>query len=385
MAINGESSLSLTSVSDRPDADPTPLVLVIGFPDSVHVARWMNMVRGRGIRLVLLPVYAASLTNEFGPTQLISSSSDLDQMSDREIGVFDLDSVPAEQTAQPLIHYRPGRSQWLNHLKLTHPNHVASAVRLLRPAVLHSMVVQFGGYLAFASRRYLKQEFPIWLLSNWGSDIFLYRKLPDHNVKIREILSVVDGYHAECERDLRIARQMGFRRFAFPALPASGGMDFSSFRPVDAFERPSKRREILIKGYHGWAGRALNTLAAVHMAADVLRDYKIRINLAGEAVIDTAKAIAETDGLDIVIEPYLENHLDALLRLAAARIVVGMGISDGISTTLLEAMAVGTFPIQGCNSCGDEWIEAEKRASWSRHMMSAAWRRQYGGRWRTVP
>lgn len=36
---------------------------------------------------------------------------------------------------------------------------------------------------------------------------------------------------------------------------------------------------------------------------------------------------------------------------------MGMGISDGISTTLLEAMLVGTFPIQSSTACADEWIE----------------------------
>jgi glycosyltransferase involved in cell wall biosynthesis len=69
-----------------------------------------------------------------------------------------------------------------------------------------------------------------------------------------------------------------------------------------------------------------------------------------------ASAMAEQDGLDIVIEPFLRDHTEALMRLGRARVVVGLGISDGISTTLLEAMAVGAFPIQGSCSCGDEWI-----------------------------
>ena len=36
--------------------------------------------------------------------------------------------------------------------------------------------------------------------------------------------------------------------------------------------------------------------------------------------------------------------------------VVGCGISDGISTSLLEAMTVGTFCIQADTACGCEWI-----------------------------
>jgi glycosyltransferase involved in cell wall biosynthesis len=123
-------------------------------------------------------------------------------------------------------------------------------------------------------------------------------------------------------------------------------------------ERPSRRREIVLKGYHGWSGRALHILAAIHMAADALRGFKIRLTLGGEAVNHTVNALAEIDGLDIISEVYLDRHEDVLTRLGRARVVVGMGISDGISTTLLEAMAVGTFPMQGCHSCGDEWIES---------------------------
>jgi glycosyltransferase involved in cell wall biosynthesis len=40
-----------------------------------------------------------------------------------------------------------------------------------------------------------------------------------------------------------------------------------------------------------------------------------------------------------------------------ARISIGLSISDGISTSLLEAMAMGSFPIQSYTACANEWIE----------------------------
>ena len=40
-----------------------------------------------------------------------------------------------------------------------------------------------------------------------------------------------------------------------------------------------------------------------------------------------------------------------------ARTYVGVSLSDGISTSLLEAMAMGAFPIQTNTSCAEEWIE----------------------------
>jgi glycosyltransferase involved in cell wall biosynthesis len=65
-------------------------------------------------------------------------------------------------------------------------------------------------------------------------------------------------------------------------------------------------------------------------------------------------------GLDITAYHFLDDHLDAIDRLAESRAVVGIGISDGISTTLLEAMAVGALPIQSCTACANEWLEHGK-------------------------
>lgn len=42
---------------------------------------------------------------------------------------------------------------------------------------------------------------------------------------------------------------------------------------------------------------------------------------------------------------------------AQARISIGLSISDGISTSFLEALAMGSFPIQSCTACAAEWIE----------------------------
>jgi glycosyltransferase involved in cell wall biosynthesis len=151
-------------------------------------------------------------------------------------------------------------------------------------------------------------------------------------------------------------RQLGFRGRVLPTIPASGGMRLADLPDPASLAPPSRRSEILIKGYHGWSGRGLNILAAVHMAAPALKRFAIRINLAGPEMAATAETLRDLDGLDVECLHYVESHAEMIGRLVRARMVIGLGISDGISTTLLEAMAVGTFPIQGTGSCGDEWI-----------------------------
>jgi glycosyltransferase involved in cell wall biosynthesis len=45
-----------------------------------------------------------------------------------------------------------------------------------------------------------------------------------------------------------------------------------------------------------------------------------------------------------------------LKHFAEARVYIGISLSDGISTSLLEAMATGCYPIQTNTSCAREWL-----------------------------
>jgi hypothetical protein len=154
-----------------------------------------------------------------------------------------------------------------------------------------------------------------------------------------------------------IVRRLGFCGRQPFVLPASGGADFERLRlPLMP---PSMRREIVVKGYHGWSGRAMHIMSALYLAAPSLENYRIRVVLASQVVADTVKRLAAASGLDIEVEPWRSSHDAALNRLACARMMLGVGISDGIGTTLLEAMALGAFPIVADTACAHEWIRSE--------------------------
>ena len=214
-----------------------------------------------------------------------------------------------------------------------------------------------AGYLCLGTRRLLGEEFPRWLLSNWGSDIYLYRKMDEHRHRLAEVASTIDVYQSECRRDIALVRELGFMGECLAPIPASGGMRFNTLPRLDDLPTTSTRREILIKGYHGWSGRSFHVLAALQLAAPSLRGYQIRISLAGSAAHrSAAAALADATGLDVRCYRHLP-HKEALDMLGRARVMIGAGISDGISTTLLESMAMGCFPIQSNTSCCDEWFE----------------------------
>lgn len=325
--------------------------MIVGMPNSVHLARWTQVARSDSFRIIVLPVYAAPFSKLAEPFIPIDKPAQLDDLPEGTIGVISPsapdDFTHGDESLGPTHADRnPG---------LISPRFIAGVISSFSPRILHTLETQLAGYCCLSAKP-LCPEFPIWLHSNWGSDIYLFRKLQAHRPLIIELLKNIDAYLAECGRDVAIARQMGFSGPAFPPMPASGGTDVGSLARLAHSTPPSQRREIMVKGYHGWSGRGLHVLSALYMAAPRLRSYKIRVRLASPEVQTMAATVRDHSGLDIEIDTYFESHQEALAHLAKARVAVGFGISDGISTTLLEAMSVGAYPIQTSSSCACEWI-----------------------------
>ena len=115
----------------------------------------------------------------------------------------------------------------------------------------------------------------------------------------------------------------------------------------------------MLKGYHNWndRGRALVALHAFRLCSDVLQNYTIVIYSADNIVIEEAVLFSKETGIKTQIVPRHTNHDDILALHAQARVSIGLNTSDGISISSLEAMVMGSLPIQSCTACADEWIE----------------------------
>jgi glycosyltransferase involved in cell wall biosynthesis len=347
----------MTKTDDR----KMPVVLVVAMANSIHAARWLEVAKGIGVRFALVPALRYQPRIVVAGTRPVRSRAELDALGPEEIGLWarigdgeapdDDGDAEMDTLAAPIDV--PDR-----HLVVRGAT-VRRAIVSLQPDLVHSMEIQWAGYACLVAARQLGAAFPRWLVSSWGSDIYLYRKFPEHAQILREIADHARACLVNCRRDLAMLRDLGFREARFPVGPASAGGDFSTFPTLGELSRPAQRRDIVVKGYHTWAGRGLHILSALHLAADRLRDYRFRVLLAGPPMVEMARLLRERDGLDVVIEPYLSNH-EVIQLLANARAMVACGISDGIGTMLLEAMSVGAFPIVANTCCADEWIRPGK-------------------------
>ncbi len=237
------------------------------------------------------------------------------------------------------------------------PRVLARVIEELKPDLVHALEFQHAGYLALAARDLLGADnFPPLLATNWGSDIYLYGRDPLHAPEIRRLLAAARLYSCECHRDVALAREFGFAGHVLPVLPNSGGMDLAAIAHLRNPQPPSARRRILVKGYEHFAGRAMRALDALERLAPRLARFEVALFLATAEPRARAAALAASGALDIRVLDWMA-HEDMLAEFARARAYVGVSLSDAISTSVLEAMAMGAFPIQTNTSCCTEWFE----------------------------
>jgi hypothetical protein len=167
-----------------------------------------------------------------------------------------------------------------------------------------------------------------------------------------------DFFIADCERDISLSRQFGFRGQQLGVFPGPGGFEITRMQKHRQGP-PAKRRLIMMKGYQGgaWGGRALVALQALRLCAEALSAYRVIVYSASpeSEVGSLAREVAQGAGLDISVLSTRPHH-ELLSLFGQARIAVGLSISDGTPNAMLEAMIMGAFPVQSDTVSTGEWI-----------------------------
>ncbi|HEV2863458.1 MAG TPA: glycosyltransferase, partial [Pyrinomonadaceae bacterium] len=322
-------------------------ILFVARPYSVHTARWINQVADRGWDLHLFPASEdtphpdyRNLTAYYTqplPRGLLHESVRVRALWPLPVGAHKVRRLAARLPAR-----WTDRAEWL-----------ARVIRRVKPDIVHALEFQAAGYLVARTWPLLGADRPPLVASNWGSDIYHYGPLPEHAEKIRALLAAADYYTAECHRDVGLAREYGFRGEAWPVLPAAGGFDIENMRQYREPGPTSRRRVVALKGYQHWAGRGLVGLRALELCADLLKSKGLTAvvhSIYNPEVPPAVEQAARRTGLRI--ETLAVESREEVLRLQGrARVSIGLSISDGLSTSALEALIMGAFPVQSDTSC----------------------------------
>jgi len=316
-------------------------VVAVGMFDSVHFARWLEQFQDQEISFILFP---SSPHRRIHPklSMLLNSNG------------------RAHYSLTPLSRYF-GLPLWILDKLLDNASRGLLLKRVIlkaKPEFVHALELQNAGYLVLKSLGKSKPENLKSIFTNYGSDIFWFRRFPKHLQKLKALLNLADIYSAECDRDIALARELGFDGTTMPVRPNAGG--FSEQVLNAPLTEAAERKTIAIKGYHGWVGRAHVAIESISLIASQLREYRVVFYSSNLSTARLARKLAKRTGLDIETNKKgALSHEQMLNLFSRSAVYVGLSESDGISTSLLEAMAMGAVPVQTSTACCDEWFSEE--------------------------
>ena len=194
------------------------------------------------------------------------------------------------------------------------------------------------------------------IVTNYGSDIVFFAKEQEHRRKIVKVLQIADYYSAECKRDYGLAEEFGFSGKFLPCIPNAGGFPLNSFSPFKV--KASERRVILVKTIGETFGLGAVALEAISIFMKVNPKYDICLYSVTNDLLKQAKELKRNypERVEILTRSQKLSRKNLLDRFSRSRVYLGCSASDGISTSFLESIIHGAYPIQTNTSCAGEWI-----------------------------
>lgn len=249
---------------------------------------------------------------------------------------------------------------WLGPLSLSRSrSEFLRQVDQIKPDIIHALRVPFEGMLA----RVTPEGLPF-VVSIWGNDLTLHAHgSPLMARETRLTLQRADGLMADAHRDMSLGREWGLRD-GMPELciPGGGGIDLQTIKeavaggqtlPVDippdvpvvinprGFRPGSVRNDTFFKSIPGVLAKKPETLF-------------LCAGMAGqpEALEWLARLGIERS---VRLLPFMQQE-DLWRLFNRASVTVSISQHDGTPNSLLEAMALGCFPVVGDIESTREWI-----------------------------
>ncbi|HXD12279.1 MAG TPA: glycosyltransferase family 4 protein, partial [Anaerolineales bacterium] len=222
-------------------------------------------------------------------------------------------------------------------------------IERVQPDIIHAMRIPYEAMLAADAYTGI----PL-IVSIWGNDFTLHApstSMMSHYT--RWTMQVADALHADCQRDIRLAREWGLS-VEKPTLvtPGNGGIRSDIFYPANK----SVEEPVIInpRGFRPYVRndsffKAIPLVLAKHpdakficalMAGDAQAEQWIR-------ELNIAHAVE-------LLAPLPHFEMAEIFR--RSQIVASPSVHDGTPNTLLEGIACGCFPVAGDLESIREWI-----------------------------
>jgi hypothetical protein len=327
-------------------------ILVIGLFDSVHFARWLSQFENSNCKIWIFPSKKFKHLHPDLISLLWKNGSNL---------------ICPELNSKfyfPFYGYIDFMFQKIG-CRFKSYSRSSRLIRVLSGEsfdIIHAIEIQGAGYLLDSISKEISKDVKT-IVTNYGSDIAFFEHDLDHQLRIRSLLSWIQYYSAECKRDYALATKHGFKGIFLPCIPNAGGFPMKLLETQKMLA--SERDLILVKsigGTFGLGGVAIEAVSEfIHSHPEfevffyaVTPDLLNEINLLKRQFPGRVDFSLRSKGL---------SRPDLLEKFSKARVYIGCSASDGISTSFLEAIVQGAYPIQTNTSCAGEWVDKGFAAS----------------------
>lgn len=263
----------------------------------------------------------------------------------------------SKSTIKGLIsRFRPV-AQRLRHLLgpwtiLQHVGDYLDILKTERPDRVHAFRIPFEGMLASAT----PPEYPL-ILSTWGNDFTLHASSTGRmETMTRRALQRADALMSDTQRDVKLAQKWGFDSQK-PALvvPGNGGTNVDELTAITkGIEHAEPPQVINPRGLRSYI-RTDTFFKAIPLVLKKNPAVQfVCASMEGQSIpLKWVKLLGIEKNVRFL--PYVSQP-DLWREYAKSQVMVSISTHDGSPNSLLEAMALGCFPICGKIESIQEWI-----------------------------
>ena len=156
-------------------------ILIVALSGSIHTSRWIEQIEDQNWEVYLFPSYDNLWIN--------NSLNNVKHC----IPFFRLYKISVKLGCEKYytLFYKLITRICLKFDQKYYTKRLFKHIKTIKPDIIHSMETQGAGYLVCDVKNtfYTKENFPKWWHANWGSDIYLFGRLKEHQSKIKDVLS----------------------------------------------------------------------------------------------------------------------------------------------------------------------------------------------------
>lgn len=324
-------------------------LLLIADGRSPITRRWISMLAPLNYELVLISSYTCDPI--YGLKKLYALPLAFASQGGSQAG-----SGSASLAKQLVSRFRP-LAQRMRHLLgpwmlSKHVSEYLDILKAEKPDLVHAFRIPFEGMLAGAT----PSGYPL-ILSTWGNDFTLHASSTGRMaVMTRKALQRADALMSDTQRDVKLASEWGYD-LQKPTLivPGNGGTDVDELTALTkGIERADPPQVINPRGLRSYV-RTDTFFKAIPLV--LVKQPQVQFVCA--SMEGQAEALNWVDQLgiekNIRFLPYMSQP-ELWREYARSQVMVSNSTHDGSPNSLLEAMALGCFPVCGNIESIREWI-----------------------------